>query len=125
MQGSDTIRLSVPAQKQMLLVVRMTTAGVLARMGLTVDKLEDMKMAVEEAVGYLFRQEGCRQVELEYAAENGEIVITANALQGVCPCDAKTDAVMRCILSSMADDVSMREEDGGIRSITLRKHLGR
>ena len=44
-----TVELSVPAHRDMMLVLRLTTAGVVARAGLGVDRINDVKMAVEEA----------------------------------------------------------------------------
>ena len=40
-----TIELSVPAHRDMMLVLRLTTAGVVARAGLGVDRINDVKMA--------------------------------------------------------------------------------
>ena len=44
---NKTVDLLVAAQKEMMLIVRMTTLGVLARAGLTLDDMDDMKMAVD------------------------------------------------------------------------------
>ena len=46
--SENAISLTVPADKSMMLVIRLTTAGVLARARLTVDAIDDMKMAVEK-----------------------------------------------------------------------------
>ena len=51
------ISLTVPADKSMMLVIRLTTAGVLARARLTVDAIDDMKMAVEEACTLMISQQ--------------------------------------------------------------------
>ena len=45
----EAVELKVPAEQNMMLVLRLTTAGVVARAGLTVDRMDDVKMAVEEA----------------------------------------------------------------------------
>ena len=42
----EPVELKLPAEQNMMLVMRLTTAGVVARAGLTVDRMEDVKMAV-------------------------------------------------------------------------------
>ena len=49
----EPVELKLPAEQNMMLVMRLTTAGVVARAGLTVDRMEDVKMAVEEACNCL------------------------------------------------------------------------
>ena len=51
------VELSFPSDKSMMLVLRLTAAGVLARAGLTVDVMDDVKLAVEEACNCLIGQE--------------------------------------------------------------------
>ena len=55
--SENVISLTVPADKSMMLVIRLTTAGVLARARLTVDAIDDMKMAVEEACTLMISQQ--------------------------------------------------------------------
>ncbi len=55
-QGEGSITLQVPAEEKALLVVRMTTAGVLAGRGLDVETMEDLKTAVYEACYALLHQ---------------------------------------------------------------------
>ena len=55
--SENAISLTVPADKSMMLVIRLTTAGVLARARLTVDAIDDMKMAVEEACTLMISQQ--------------------------------------------------------------------
>jgi anti-sigma regulatory factor (Ser/Thr protein kinase) len=50
----------------MLLVIRLTTAGVMARAGLTVDILDDLKMSVEEACYCLITHTHCGSIHVSY-----------------------------------------------------------
>ena len=43
----EPVELKLPARQEMMLVLRLTTAGVIARAGLTVDRMDDVKLAVE------------------------------------------------------------------------------
>jgi len=47
--GADVVDLRVPADPAYLAVVRSTTAGLAARLDLTLDEIEDMRIAVDEA----------------------------------------------------------------------------
>lgn len=57
--SADTVELRVPADPAYLAVVRTTTAGLAARLDLTLDEIEDLRIAVDEACGLLLdRQNG-------------------------------------------------------------------
>jgi serine/threonine-protein kinase RsbW len=56
--GADIVELRVPADAAYLAVVRTTTAGLAARLDLTLDEIEDLRIAVDEACGLLL---GCRE----------------------------------------------------------------
>ncbi len=113
------VNLTLPAQKQMLLVIRMTTSGVLARANLSVDSLEDMLQAVEEAFGFLAEKSGCRQVSLEYDFLEKAVVvrIAAVACPRACSKNALPEAVIHDVLEAFADEVVMEG-----KSITLTKY---
>ena len=49
----DNISISFPAQKQYALLLRMQVAGAAAAYDLSVDMLDDLRMAAEEAYDYL------------------------------------------------------------------------
>lgn len=50
------IEMKLPAEKDMLLVVRLTASGILTRCGATLDVMDDFKIAVEEACSLLIAQ---------------------------------------------------------------------
>ncbi len=57
--SADTVELRVPADAAYLAVVRTTTAGLAARLDLTLDEIEDLRIAVDEACGLLLgRRDG-------------------------------------------------------------------
>jgi serine/threonine-protein kinase RsbW len=49
----DMVELTVPAQIPYLAVVRTATAGLAARLGFTLDEIEDLRIAVDEACSML------------------------------------------------------------------------
>src|SRR4051795_2514319 len=50
---SDTVELRVPADPAYLAVIRTATAGLAARLDLTLDEIEDLRIAVDEACALL------------------------------------------------------------------------
>jgi serine/threonine-protein kinase RsbW len=50
---TDTVNLRVPADPAYLAVIRTATAGLAARLDLTLDEIEDLRIAVDEACGLL------------------------------------------------------------------------
>jgi serine/threonine-protein kinase RsbW len=52
-QVRDTVHLRVPADPAYLAVIRTATAGLAARLDLTLDEIEDLRIAVDEACALL------------------------------------------------------------------------
>ena len=116
----EPVELTLPAQQNMMLVLRLTTAGVIARAGLTVDRMDDVKLAVEEACSCMIGAEnGPKRLCLRFWEEENVLKI---GVCGDCECggvavgeDERT--VVQCILESLVDGVELRmrgEEVGAI-----------
>ena len=56
-RSSDVIDLRVPADPAYLAVIRTATAGVAMRLDLTLDEIEDLRIAVDEACALLLDEE--------------------------------------------------------------------
>ena len=54
---SDTVDLRVPADPAYLAVIRTATAGLAARLDLTLDEIEDLRIAVDEACALLLEHQ--------------------------------------------------------------------
>lgn len=128
-RDASAITLTVPATQAMMLVVRLTTSGVLARAGLSLDTIDDVKMAAEEACNCLVRSSGCARLQVTYGLEPQEFCMRAEALAcASCPdsltrIDLDELSVIHCVLKSMVDDVDLSYEGGALRAIVLRKKL--
>ena len=121
----EPVELKLPAEQNMMLVMRLTTAGVVARAGLTVDRMDDVKMAVEEACNCLIGGESApRQLCLRFAAEDGFLKIRVCG-DGACTGAANADelGVARCILESLVDGVEMCMHGDVIGAVELRISL--
>ena len=121
------VELSVAADSGMMLVVRLTTAGVVTRAGLTIDAMDNLKIAAEEACNCLISQQNPPQrIGLTYECRDGALCITVAGLDKGCePCetDEAELEVVRCILETLADEVRFDVCSGWIRAIELRSAL--
>lgn len=123
----EAVELKVPAEQNMMLVLRLTTAGVVARAGLTVDRMDDVKMAVEEACNCLMDGKNPpKRVSLRFEDKGDALVIS---VCGDCECggsiiEEDEAGVVRCILESLVDGVDLRMHENGIGALELRVALG-
>ena len=124
----EAVELMLPAQQNMMLVLRLTTAGVIARAGLTVDRMDDVKLAVEEACSCLIGAEnGPSRLHLCFRGDEGglKIIIGGDCSEEGAAVGEDEIQVVRCILESLVDGVELGLcSKGAIRSIELIVRLG-
>jgi len=124
----DSVELTLPAQQNMMLVLRLTTAGVIARAGLTVDRMDDVKLAVEEACSCIIDAENHpSRLSLRFAEEENSLVIS---VRGDCGCEGivlseDERTVVQCILDSLVDEVQLCMCGEDVGAIELRVALDR
>ena len=109
-----------------MLVLRLTTAGVVARAGLTVDRMDDVKLAVEEASSCLIREsDGPELLRLRFAEADGALHISVCGEGGTpAPIGEDEREVVRCILESLVDGAEIYMDGGAITGVELRVGLG-
>lgn len=125
--SSEPIVLNLPAEENLMLVIRLTAAGVIARAGVTVDRMDEIKMAVEEACGCLMEQRNPpRRIAITFQAREDGLWMRAEAL-GADPETGDVDAdaleIMACILRSLVDHVAFEVRDGFIAAVDMRAAL--
>lgn len=123
----EAVELKVPAEQNMMLVLRLTTAGVVARAGLTVDRMDDVKMAVEEACNCLMDSKNPPKRVILRFEDKGDVLVIS--VCGDCGCGGSVieedeAGVVRCILESLVDGVDVRMHENGIGALELRVALG-
>lgn len=125
--SNEPIVLDLPADRDLMLVIRLTAAGVIARAGVTIDRMDEIKMAVEEACGCLLDQVNPPgRVRLTFRAADRRLAVRAEALNVERPVgDIDSDAleIMSCILDSLVDRADFEVESGFISAVNLRTAL--
>lgn len=120
------IELKLPAERSMMLVLRLTTAGVVARAGLGVDRMDDVKMAVEEACNCIIGDDGAAQtLRLTFQTAEKNLLIRICADDGCSAARAEEEelSVVRCILESLVDGVDVRVKEDRLSGVELRVAL--
>jgi serine/threonine-protein kinase RsbW len=123
-QDGDVVELRLPADGAYLSVLRTATAGLAARLDFTLDEIEDLRIAVDEACALLLPD-----------AEPGSsmrcvFTLTDRALAVTVTVPSRTGRVpLRntfawTVLTALAGEVDTAVGDDGTVSVTLLKHGG-
>jgi serine/threonine-protein kinase RsbW len=118
-RGAGEIHLRFPAEPRHLRLARLTASGLASDLGFTIDEIEELRLAVDEACATLIdAASGETDVHLVYVEADEGLVI-----EGRCACDGVVGPlhpVAEAILSTTVDDYQIVTEDGA-RSFRLRK----
>ena len=121
---ADYVQVKMPAESAYLSVLRTATAGLAARLDFTVDEIEDLRIAIDEACAMLLAQ-AIPGTDLECVFELGvdqvTITVSVTAAQGRIP--AK-DTFAWTVLSALAGSVDSRLGPGDRVAIVLAKRRG-
>lgn len=119
----EAVELKLAAQQSMMLVMRLTTAGVIARAGLTVDRLDDIKLAVEEACSCLIDSKDAPECLCLRFEDRGDCLMIRVCGDGECggtPVSEDEMSVVRCILENLVDGVEIRMKGSNISALELK-----
>ena len=123
-QVRDRVRVCMPAEGAYLSVLRTATAGLAARLDFTLDEIEDLRIAVDEACAMLLAQAiPGTNLECDFALGADLITITVSGVAAQ-PCTPARDTFAWTVLSALAGDVDSRLEPDDRVAIVLRKQRG-
>ena len=120
----DAVEIRLPADSAYLSVLRTATAGLAARLDFTLDEIEDLRIAVDEACAMLLphaivsAQLTCR-FHLDPATL--EVTVTIPTTDGALP---ERDTFSWTVLSALAGEVDTGRDDDRQVWIRLRKRRG-
>ncbi|WP_239000743.1 hypothetical protein [Jiangella asiatica] len=119
----DLVELQVPASSAYLTVLRTTAARLAARIGFTLDEIEDLRIAVDEAGAMLLplaTTGATMHCSFQLHPDILDVVVSVPAAKTDLP---SRDSFAWTVLSALAGEVHSRVEDGRV-SIMLRKKRG-
>ena len=117
----DVVEIRLPAEGAYLSVLRTATAGLAARLDFTLDEIEDLRIAVDEACAMLLpdavpgSELGC---SFELSTDAMKVTVSLATSSARLP---ERGTFAWTVLSALAGDVDARVDDDSRVSITLRK----
>jgi serine/threonine-protein kinase RsbW len=120
-EGGDQVTVRMPADGAYLSVLRTATAGLAARLDFTLDEIEDMRIAVDEACAMLLSQ-AIPGSDLECAFSLGQDEMTVSvSVRCLAPRVPAGDTFAWTVLSALAGSVDAQVGPGDVLTIVLRK----
>lgn len=116
MTDSDRVSLSVPARWEFARTVRLVAAELATRVGMSIDEVEDVRLAVEEAFVYSVGRVADRSLDCSFTVRSAAIELEIGPLPSQCPGLEAGDAsgrYARFILDAMCDEFELAERDDG------------
>jgi serine/threonine-protein kinase RsbW len=105
--SGEAVRITVPARAEFLHVVRTVVASVAARHDLTLDAIEDLRIAVDEACAQLLGVRGSEiAVEIAPRGDGVEAVCSTDAIVTMWPPDGVQHSLATQVLRGLADSVA-------------------
>jgi anti-sigma regulatory factor (Ser/Thr protein kinase) len=118
--SDDVVRLSFPARPGFLRLSRINVTTFGSELGFTVDELDDLRLAVDEAVHWLLRDENPSDtvlLELREVAHGVELRATRS---GTALPDQPVGDLIHAILGATVDGYELQEDPTG-RTVVLSK----
>lgn len=110
----DVVRITVPARAEFLHVVRTVVGSVAARHDLTIDAIEDLRIAVDEACAQLLAVRGSHvTVAISGTAEGVETVCSTDADVAVWPPEGVQHSLATQVLQGLTDSVAWERSAAG------------
>ena len=120
-ETADRVQVSLPAEGAYLSVLRTATAGLAARLDFTLDEIEDLRIAVDEACAMLLPQAiPGTNLDCAFDLDADEMTITVSVVAAQPRIPAR-DTFAWTVLSALAGTVDSRLESDDQVAIVLRK----
>ncbi|GAA3566139.1 anti-sigma regulatory factor [Nonomuraea rosea] len=120
----DVVSIRLPAASAYLSVLRTATAGLAARLDFTLDEIEDLRIAVDEACAMLLSEAvpgTDLTAEFELTGQEMQVRVEVATVGSSAP---KRDDFAWMVLTALADDVDAVTGSPDRMAIVLRKRRG-
>ena len=112
-QDDDTVvELRFPGRPEYLRLARLAAADTGARAGLSVDDLENLRIAVDEMTYAIMGERGTGEVSLRYRAHQGSVVIEGTCAAGPSDRPLELSELARSIVSEVVDEHTIGTDNG-------------
>lgn len=119
--AGDQVTVRMPADGAYLSVLRTATAGLAARLDFTLDEIEDMRIAVDEACAMVLSQAiPGSNLECVFSLGQDEMTVSVS-VRSLAPRVPAGDTFAWTVLSALAGSVDAQVGPGDVLTIVLRK----
>lgn len=119
--AQDRVMVRLPAEGAYLSVLRTATAGLAARLDFTLDEIEDLRIAVDEACAMLLSQaRPGGTLECVFSLDRDMMTISVSA-ECLAPQPPASDTFAWTVLSALAGNVEAHVGPGDLLIIVMRK----
>ncbi len=123
-ETADYVQVRMPAESAYLSVLRTAAAGLAARLDFTLDEIEDLRIAIDEACAMLLAQAiPGTSLECVFELDPDQVTITVSVTAAEARMPAR-DTFAWTVLSALAGMVDSRVDPGDRVSIVLAKRRG-
>ena len=120
-EAADQVTVRMPAEGAYLSVLRTATAGLAARLDFTLDEIEDLRIAVDEACAMLLNQAiPGSDLECSFALGRNEMTISVS-VPSLAPTPPASDTFAWTVLSALAGNVDSFTGPGDQLTIVMQK----
>ena len=121
----NTVTVTIPPDPALLHVLRQLTVGVAARLRLTIDDVDDIKLAVDEAASaMLTRLPGSSAILLAVDTDDGSLraTVSSEVQTGEWPTPSLLGSLPWKVIAGLVDTATAERDGSGRPSIVLIKH---
>jgi serine/threonine-protein kinase RsbW len=108
------IVLVLPAETELIRLARLMASGVATTVGLPLDEVEDLRVAVDEVCATLIEASTEGPINLSFTVTDNRLVVSGHATSGA-PLDTARVAISRQILDAITDEQQISNDDQTIR----------
>jgi serine/threonine-protein kinase RsbW len=122
-QKHPDVELRIPADSAYLAVLRTATAGLAARLDFTLDDIEDLRIAVDEACALLLPHalEGS-SLECAFDLSPDALAVTVSVPTSE-PVPIAQDSFAWTVLTALVGDVTSKETDDGVMLSLVKRRV--
>ena len=118
----DVVEITLPASSAYLSVLRTATAGLAARLDFTIDEIEDMRIAVDEASAMLLPQaRPGEDITCVFTLDSDSMTVSVSVIT-IDGAEPPRDTFAWTVLTALAGDVTSDTDADKRVTITLCKH---
>lgn len=109
----DEVKLTVPAMPEHLHLLRAVVSSVAARKNLSLDAIDDLQLAVDEAASFMLDLPDADELRLAVGYEEGRVVARLTIASGSeWPPPGATGSLAWKVMEGLTDEVAFTEEEG-------------